>query len=110
MKQVRYGPAIRRAKVLAVALPLAVEKGYTNLTRDEIAEACQISGGTLQHHFGTIAALKSALVLYAMEKRCLPVIGQAVVARDPAVSGMPLTLRRRALGALATYGSSGKMV
>jgi len=101
MKQIRYGPAIRRGKVLAVALALAVKKGYTNLTRDEIAEACNISGGTLQHHFGTIAALRTALVLYALDKRCLPVIGQAVAAKDPAVAGTPLALRKRAVATLA---------
>jgi AcrR family transcriptional regulator len=96
---IRLAPSERRDKVLAATLPLAIAKGYDKLTRDEIAEAAGISGGTLGYHFGSVDALRVALVEYALAKRCLPVIAQALVARDPAVAEIPARLRSRALSA-----------
>lgn len=92
----RLKPAARKDDILAAALPLAEVKGYENLTRNEVAQAAGVSGPTVMYHFGTVGALKAAIVRYAVEKESLRVVAQAVIA------GVTFEedLARRALGSL----------
>lgn len=98
--KLRFSHNERRTKILSAAIPLAIESGYQNLTRDAVACAAQIAGSTLMYHFTSMTKFKEALLLHALETRCLEVIAQAVVARDPAVAGIPTALKNRALAAI----------
>ena len=97
MRIYRLTPEDRRAKILPIALKLAVDKGYTNLTVQDVAEATGLSRGTINHHFGNVAALRSAVVELALVKRRWPVIAQAVVAKAPEVKDLPADIRAEAL-------------
>lgn len=100
MKQIRFSHTERKTRILAAALPVAVSLGYKNVTRSVVAKAAEVAENTIQHHFGSIPKLKEAILAYAIEKRNLEVIAQAVVARDPAVSDLPDRLKARALATM----------
>lgn len=97
MRTCRFTPDDRRAKILPVALKIAAAKGYTNMTVQDVAEACGLSRGTVNHHFGNVAALRTAVINLALAKRRWPVIAQAIIAKAPEVKDLPAELKAEAL-------------
>ena len=61
MKQKRLKPAIRKQEIIDAALRLASKSGYTEITRNQIAEAAGITGPAVQYHFETMAQLRRQL-------------------------------------------------
>ena len=82
MTKKRLKPTIRKAEILAAALFLARQQGYTNVTRDEIAERVGVSGSTVQYHFGTMTQLRTELMRYAVKLRHPRVVAQGLAVRD----------------------------
>ena len=83
MKQKRIKSEIRKEEILLAAIPVAERKGYTNVTRDDIAEAVGISGPGILYHFKTMRQFRSSLMRYAVKNQTLRVIAQGLVLRDP---------------------------
>lgn len=99
MKQTRMKTDARKEDILAAALPLAEQRGYATVTRNDIAKAARISGPTLHYHFGTMAQLRRDLMRYAIRKGSLRVIAQGVVANDPQALKLDGETRQRAMAA-----------
>jgi AcrR family transcriptional regulator len=100
MKQIRYDAEKRKILILIQALKLAESVGFQNITREMVAYEAGVSGGTVQHHFGTMGEFKAAVVQYAVQTGCLRVIGQAIAAGHVAVANLLPAVRKRALAAL----------
>lgn len=100
MRQQRLKPDARKENILAVALPLAAEYGYTKITRDQVAAAAGVSGPVLNYHFGSMVTFRWQLMRYAVQKECLPVVAQGVVAGDERTLEASPDLRRKALASL----------
>lgn len=82
MKQKRQKPAVRKAEMLRVALELANDRGYTQVTRNEIAAGLGVCGSTVQYHFGTMAQLRVELMMYAVKHRHARVVAQGLAVYD----------------------------
>lgn len=96
MSTKRLKPVIRKEEILAAALPLASERGYTNITRDRIALAAGVSGSAVQYHFGTMAKLRTELMRYAVKQRNPRVVAQGLAVRDRQAAKADDDLKRQA--------------
>ena len=83
MTKKRLPTELRKENILAVALPLAAKRGYTNITRDEIAAAVGVTGSAIQYHFGTVGKLRTEIMRYAVKQRHARVVAQGLAVRDP---------------------------
>lgn len=100
MTNKRFKPEIRKEEILKAALVLANDRGYANVTRDEIADMVGISGPAVQYHFSTMKQLRRELMRYAVKVEHLHVVAQGVSARDAQALKAPEELRCRALQSL----------
>ena len=67
-KQKRLKPDDRRELIVLAALALAQNTNYKKVTRAEIANACDITGPAVQHHFGTMPKLHRAVMRAACQR------------------------------------------
>lgn len=78
----------RRAQILHKTLELAKEGNLYDVTVVDVSGALDISHATILHHFkSAIGMRKEALILAIDEQHYHEVIAQAIVAKDPVVSG-----------------------
>lgn len=59
----------RRSQILKAALALFCEKGYDNVSIDDICKKCRISHGLFYHYFDTKEAIRNAFYEEGKEKR-----------------------------------------
>lgn len=104
MKRTRLKPEARKTDILEAAVLLARETGYTNVTREQIAERVGVSGPAIQYHFGNMAQLRRDLMRRAVKAGDLAVIAQGLAAADPQARKADEGLQRRALDALVVGG------
>lgn len=71
-------PALRKEHILSVALTVACEIGYYNLTRDAIAETAGVSMGLVSRYFGTMAQLKNDVVRAAVKRKIPQIVAQGL--------------------------------
>jgi len=90
----------RRDEIVSVALALAVTHGYARVTREAVATRVNVTPQAIQHHIGTMAALRRDLMRRAIECECLPVIAQGMANRDEHALKAPPELQARARAAL----------
>lgn len=100
MKQKRLKPAIRKEEVLAAALVLAAEHGYTAISRNAIAEQTGIGGSAIQYHFKTMAQLRTELMRYAVKHRHPRVVAQGLAVRDRHALKADDDLKRQAMASV----------
>tara|TARA_R100000541_G_scaffold8848_2_gene16460 strand:+ start:1680 stop:1979 length:300 start_codon:yes stop_codon:yes gene_type:complete len=86
----------RHDEVLDVALSLSVSVGYLRVTRDAIAKQVGLTPQAIQHHIGTMAKLRRAIMRKALADECLPVIAQGLANRDEHALKAPADLIERA--------------
>jgi AcrR family transcriptional regulator len=82
MSTKRLKPAVRKEEILAAALKLAAKHGYTQVTRDDIADKVGVGGGAIHYHFGTMAKLRTELMRYAVKQRHPRVVAQGLAGRN----------------------------
>lgn len=97
LKQSYLAPEERRAQILNEAVKIATKHGYTTLTRNNVAEAAGVTNGLVSHYFGSINGLKDAVVQKALSDSIFPILAQAILAKDPNVSNISQSLKRRAM-------------
>ena len=91
----------RNRAVLDAAIELAETNGYSNITRDLVAERAGVAAGSVHNAYGDMAALKDAVIAAAVERQILPIVGQALAARHPVALKAPEELKAKALSSLA---------
>lgn len=93
--------AERYPKIMTAALRIASKRGYLNMVRGEIAEEAGSSPGLVNHYFGTMDALRDAVMTEAVKTGQLDVIAQGLAAGHAVARDAPPELREAAVRALA---------
>jgi hypothetical protein len=83
----------RHDEILAAAVRLACDVGYTHVTRDAIALAAGCSPALVSEMFGTMCATRRVIMRAAVANHVLPVIAQGLALRDPHALRAPAELR-----------------
>jgi AcrR family transcriptional regulator len=91
----------RRAAILGAAVRLAEAQGFHKITRDEVAAEAGVAAGSVNHEFGTVADMRDAVVLEAIDARNLTIVAQAIAAGHPAARDAPADLKSKAIKTLA---------
>lgn len=86
----------RHDEILAAALRLACDVGYTHVTRDDIALAAGCSPALVSEIFGTMVSLRRAMIRAAIANEVLAVVAQGLALRDPHALRAPQELREMA--------------
>ena len=73
---IRMKPAIRKQQILDAAIELAVEKGYRNITRKDVAIASKSASGLIGRYFKTVAGLKRSIVEASIEREIMPILAE----------------------------------
>jgi hypothetical protein len=90
-----------KAKILAAAIKLSEELGYTNVLKRHLSAKLGIGMGTVNSNWGTMRALRKAVVLEAIATENNVIIAQALVAGDLTARRLSAERRTAALAALA---------
>lgn len=91
----------RDGRILEAAIRLAEVDSFQWLTRDDVADKAGVSPGTVSNAYGTMRALKRAVLEEAVKRRILPIIAEGLGARHPIALAAPEDLRREALASIA---------
>lgn len=72
-------------QILAAAAKLAINKGYQQVTRKEVADALGMAPATIHQRWGTMAKFRRDVMRYAIRASppVLAVIAQGLAMRDP---------------------------
>lgn len=85
-----------KLKILITAVRLSGQRGYTHVTRDEIAAAANCGTGTINYHYGDINGLVRAVMRHAVEHRILAIVAQGLAERHPVATHAPMDLQQAA--------------
>ena len=92
-----------RERILAVALDIAISDGLRGITRDRVAAFASISTVAVNHCYGTMDDLRSAVVQVALgdiDPGTSRIVAEAILYRMPVTAGLSPAVRRRVLAAL----------
>lgn len=84
-------------QILAAALSLAAQRGYTNVTRDAVAHRVKAAPSLVNYYFKTMKVFRRQLMRHAIRKGDLCVVAQGLIARDVHALKAPADLRARAI-------------
>lgn len=87
----------RKQRILDAAMTEAKQHGYTNVTREAIAQRAECAPGLVSHYFGTMPQMKRAIMSEAIRTRELSIIAQGIVDGHPKAKRAPEELRRAAV-------------
>lgn len=96
----RQKPLDRKQQILDAAVKLAETKGYSHVTRDNIAACAECAPALISNYFGTMISLRRDIMRAAIRMRSLPVIAQGLAARDPHAQKAPDELKQAALDSI----------
>ena len=69
--------------ILDAAVTLAATRGYENVFKRNISSVLGIGMGTVNYHWGTMTALRTAIIHEGIRTGNKPVVLQAASRRDP---------------------------
>lgn len=98
----RLKAKVRKEQLLNSAVILSHQKGFTNVTRQDIARHAEVSEGLVSMHWGTMEQMRRSLVRHAVIVEDLQIIAQGLAARHPAALKASDQLKQKAAKALAT--------
>lgn len=99
----RTNPGLRKAQILTVAIELAKEKGYREITRDGVAESAGVSMGLVTRYFGTMKQLKTAVMRSAVKQGIPEIVAQGLANGDAHAKKASVELKARAATLLANF-------
>lgn len=96
----RSTPEARKEEILTCAVERAKLVGLNGLRRDDIATQAGVSQGLVTRYFNTMNQLRTAVVRYAVHHEILPLVAEALVAKDPQALKAPQELKDRAFASV----------
>ena len=78
----RTQPFFRKRSILLKAVELAWTGSYCKLTRDSVAKAAGVSAGSVAKYFGTMGALKAAVMHFAIKQNIVEIVTQGLAVDD----------------------------
>lgn len=86
----------RDGRILGAALDCALRDGYQWITRDDVARAAGVATGTVNTVYGSMRALKRAVLTAAVEKGIMEIVAQGLADRHEIVMAAPEDVRKAA--------------
>jgi len=86
----------RNPRILAAAVELAKGIGYQWITRDQVAEAAEVSAGTINNAYGSMIGLKRAVLQHAVDNAIVEIVAQGLADGHEIARGAPTELKERA--------------
>lgn len=86
--------------ILETAYHITQRDGFAALTRDGVADTAGIARGAINHQFGTMEALRDAVMQLAIESGDLPIIAHGLSISHPVARTAPDDVKRQALDTL----------
>lgn len=93
--------AERQVKILAAALVVAERAGYLTMTRRDVARQAGVANGNINHAFGTMDALRGAVMRAAIESGNIAIVRQGLLAEDELATNAPPELREAVARSIA---------
>lgn len=87
----------RKQSILCAAVAEAKRHGYTNVTREAIAQRAECATGLVSFYFGTMVDLKRAIMSEAIRTRELRIVAQGIADGHPKAKRAPDDLKLEAL-------------
>lgn len=91
----------RRAAIMAAAVHIAHGVGWRGLTREAVAAEAGVATGSINHEFGTMDALRNAVMQEAVDEEHLEIIAAGLAEGHPAARDAPPHVREAAIRAMA---------
>ena len=91
----------RNSRVLEAAVDVARKHGFGRITRRHVSDLAGVSEGSVNGAFGTMDALRNAVMRTCVEREHLDVIAQGITERHPLAMSAPEAVRVRALASVA---------
>lgn len=95
----RLNPNLRADHIILSGLSLAEQIGFSNLTRDKVAEAAGVTGGLVGTYF-PFSDLKHKVMLEAVERRSVKVLAEGMALDHPAALDIPNDLKSEVIAYL----------
>ncbi len=92
---------ISHEAILDAALLEAEAVGYLLIKRDAVAARAGVAPATINSNFGTIDALREAVLVAAIERANLVILAQGLAAGAAAAKAAPGALKHAALAAVS---------
>jgi len=86
----------RDGRILTAAVELAKGIGYQWITRDQVAEAAEVSAGTINNAYGSMVGLKRAVLQHAVDNAIVEIVAQGLADGHEIARGAPADLKARA--------------
>jgi AcrR family transcriptional regulator len=90
----------RADRVRDAAVAVAGAEGLTALSRSRVADAARVSLGTVSNAYGTMQALRDAVMHEAVNRPILSILAQGLAMGDPIARAAPEHVRQAALATL----------
>ncbi len=102
MNRQRLAPENRKELILSAAYELAFDGSLLDMTPSDISECTGVSTSvsTFKHYYNNISDIQAAVVILAIQREELSILGTALVAKLPAAFTAPIELQRQALAHL----------
>ena len=92
----RKDPKTRKCELLQAAVEEATAVGFTNLTRQGIAQRAGVSEPMVNQFLGTLKQLKSKVMRDAIKQEMLEIIASGLALRDPRAMRVDEELKQKA--------------
>lgn len=79
---------------------MALKNGFSSLTRDGVAEEACVAMGSINHHYGTMSALRDEVMRDAVDNGILEIVAQGLASGHPVAQSAPTELKQSALKTL----------
>lgn len=96
----RLNADARAGIILEAAIRLAESKGYTRITRDDIAAAAGCSTGLVSRYLGTMPQMRRTIMRRAVERGVARIVAQGLADGNPHAAKATLELRAQAAALL----------
>ncbi len=97
MKYSKVKTEDRRKRILDAAITLAKTKGLKSITRDGVANAAEMSYGSINLAFGTIDSLREELMKEAIQRGVLEIVAEGLGNKDPVAMCAPSRIKQQAI-------------
>lgn len=91
----------RLVLILDAAIRVAEREGYLKMTRSDVAHEAGVANGLINHAFGTMDALRGAVMRAAIDKKNIAIVRQGLLAGKVARLELPPELREAVARSIA---------
>lgn len=92
----RWGHDARKKQLLDIAIELAADVGYQNVSRKMIADRANVVKSLVSAYFGSMPKLRETIMRSAIKNSNLKIIAQGLIAKDKIALTAPKELKLRA--------------